>query len=472
MRESLRVRLVLWYALVLTLVVAGYGGAVVYQSWRSMMAGVDAELEGYAREVGHALRPVEGGRFDLELPADAAAYFFRREGANEGRPYYVIRSAGGEIVDQSDPDLTLSSAVNNTVSPRREVALNAPGGASVLVGRDITALRREQWTLALNVFLAGLATLALSIVGGWFVAGRAFAPIKRISHTARAMSAGDLDARIAVDRTESELGQVASTLNDAFDRLQLAVEQERRFTADASHELRTPISVLRAEAEWALDRERTPQQYKDALAVCMRAALRMQDAVARMLALVRAEAIQDVREAAPVDLNAIIEGVLEWLAPVAQERGVRLAADGEPLMVSGDAEQLREALTNVIANAIHYNKPGGSVTISTRQGSGMGRIEIVDTGIGIPAEAVPHVFDRFFRVDKARSREGHPNAAAASGTPPAGGSGLGLSIARAIFVAHGGGIMCTSEPGMGSVFVISLPVLTSNPSLCSPTPLS
>ena len=446
MHESLRVRLVLWYALVLTLVVALYGGAVVYQSWRSMIATVDAELEGYAREVGQALRPVEAGRFDLELPADAAAYFFRREG---GRPYYVIRSASGELVDQSDPDLAVGRE-GQSGAGRREVSIEAAGGATVLVGRDIADLRSEQRALILNVALAGMVTLALSIFGGWFVAGRALAPIKRISQTARAMSAGDLNARIAVERTESELEQVASTLNDAFDRLRLAVEQERRFTADASHELRTPISVLRAEAEWALDRDRTPQQYKEALAVCRRAALRMQDAVERMLALVRAEALEDVQESAPVAMHELIADVLVWLAPMAQERGVRLATDREALTVNGNAEQLREALSNVVANAILYNKPGGSVTVSTRQGGGTARIEVIDTGIGIPPDAISHVFDRFFRVDQARSRE-------------IGGSGLGLSIARAIVVAHGGGITCTSEPGTGSVFVMSLPVLTVGP---------
>ena len=127
------------------------------------------------------------------------------------------------------------------------------------------------------------------------MAGRALAPIERISRTARAMSEGDLNARIAVEQTESELEQVASTLNDAFDRLRTAVEQERRFIADASHELRTPISVLRAETEWALDRDRTPQQYKDALTVGRRAALRMQDIVERLLALVRAEVRQMCR---------------------------------------------------------------------------------------------------------------------------------------------------------------------------------
>jgi signal transduction histidine kinase len=460
MRESLRVRLVLWYALVLTLVVALYGGAVYYQSWRSMVSSVDRELEGYARDLASALRPVDGGRFDLELTPNVREYF-AREG---GRPYYVIRSRSGELIDRSGPE------VSGAPQSGREVTVPGAGGATVVVGRDIADLRRAQWSLILNVMLAGAATLALSIFGGWFVAGRALAPIRRISETARAMSAGDLDARIAVDRTESELEQVASTLNDAFDRLRLAVEQERRFTADASHELRTPIAVLRAEVDWALDRERTQQQYRDALAVCRRAAHRMQDAVERLLALARAEASGhppqqprrgshgadfarwggrwadpiDRGEIATVPLQSLLDDIASWLAPLAQERAVRVVIEAEPLDVKGDPAQLREAVGNVVTNAILYNRPGGSVTISTRSSATDARIEVIDTGIGIPANALAHVFDRFYRVDKARSREG-------------GGSGLGLSIARAIIEAHGGTIFCTSEEGTGSVFVISLP---------------
>ncbi len=441
MRESLRVRLVLWYALVLTLVVVLYGGAVVYRSWRTMTATVDLELEEYVHEVSQALKPVEGGRFDLELPSDAASDYF----GPERRAYYVIWSRSGELIDQSDPELKVDLP-GKTAEGRREMSLPSTAGATVLVGRDISHLEREQRGLFWNVLLAGIATLAVAIFGGWFVAGRALAPIKRISRVAHAMSAGDLNARIAVENTETELEQVASALNKAFDRLRLAVEQERRFMADASHELRTPISVLRAETEWALDRERSPQQYKDALTVCRRAAHRMQDIAERLLTLLRAEVAPDPEELTPVAMRSLVDDVVKWLTPMAQERDVRLTVTGDPFTVNGDAEQLREALNNVIANGILYNKPGGSVTISTGQQDGTARIDIVDTGVGIPADAVSRIFERFFRVDKARSRD-------------AGGSGLGLSIARTIFVAHGGDITCTSELGVGSAFVISLPTV-------------
>ena len=206
---------------------------------------------------------------------------------------------------------------------------------------------------------------------------------------------------------------------------------------------------MRAETEWALDRDRNPHEYKNALAVCRRAALRMQDIVERLLALVRADVVPDVQESAPVSMRTLVEDVVAWLAPVAQERGVRLTISGDSLDVSGDAERLREAVNNVVSNAIVYNKSGGSVAITLRRTAAMARIEIVDTGIGIPADAVPRIFERFFRVDKARSRE-------------RGGSGLGLSIARTIVTAHGGTILCTSEPGTGSVFTISLPVMPSS----------
>jgi signal transduction histidine kinase len=258
------------------------------------------------------------------------------------------------------------------------------------------------------------------------------------------MVAGDLAARIPVERTESELEQVASALNEAFDRLHSALERQRRFTADASHELRTPVSVMRAELEWALGRERTLADYRQSLEVCRRATTRIEETVDSLLSTARAEAgaASDVRE--PILLQSLSADVAGSLGPLAQERGVAIDVRGSDVKVSADRTLLREALSNVVANAIQYNKRGGQVVIDVQADESAGRIEVSDTGIGIPEWAVPRVFDRFFRVDEARSRE-------------TGGAGLGLAVAHAIVAAHGGSLSCTSRVGIGSVFRISLP---------------
>jgi heavy metal sensor kinase len=442
MRESLRIRLVLWYALALSLVVVLYGGAVGLQSWRAALRGIDAELAQQAEALAAALRPVDPAHFDLELGAESLA-FFRRE---RDKAYYVLWNQRGELVDRSDPDIAVerpAGAIVRTAFGGRELVVPGPAGTLVLVGRDLGDLWRAQRALIVNVSLAGTATLAFAVLAGWFVAGRALAPIARIDRAARAMSAGHLGARIPVERTETELEQVASALNDAFDRLRLALEQQRRFTADASHEFRTPIAVLRAEVDWALERPRTPEQYEQSLVVCRRAAVRMQETVERLMTLARAESSARPAQAA-VALQPLLADVAAWFEPLAQEHTVSVSVSAEPMEVRGDRAMLREAVSNVVANAILYNRPSGQVTITARAAGARADIEVVDTGVGIPASAIPNVFDRFFRADPSRARN-------------AGGAGLGLAISRAIVTAHGGTIACSSDEGLGSRFVISLP---------------
>jgi heavy metal sensor kinase len=315
----------------------------------------------------------------------------------------------------------------------------------VVVGRDLSAHRSAAWSLAASIMLAGLAALAVAVGGGWFLAGRALAPVRRISRVAEAMVAGDLGARIPVERTESELEQVASALNQAFDRLGDALERQRRFTADASHELRTPVSVMRAELEWALGRERGAEEFRRSLEVCRRATARIEDTIESLLRTARAEAASPGEPREPILLQSLTADVADSLGPLAQARGVTIEVKGADVRVAADPALLREALSNVVVNAIQYNKPGGTVVIDVQHEESAGLIEVSDTGIGIPEWAVPRVFDRFFRVDAARGRE-------------TGGVGLGLSVAHAIVAAHGGNLSCTSRIGVGSVFRISLPV--------------
>jgi heavy metal sensor kinase len=283
----------------------------------------------------------------------------------------------------------------------------------------------------------------------------ALAPIARISRTAQAMSEGDLSARIAVEQTESELGQLASTLNDAFDRLSEAVARQQRFTADASHELRTPLATLSAELEWALSRERTADEYRASLETCGRSASRMRGVVEGLLALARVDAGEPLREQSAFPLGPLVLETVAQLRPLADRCGVAVSVDDDPSGgtgdVRGDPGLLRQAITNLVSNAIQYNRTGGSVTIAVRDESAAVFVEVADTGQGIPREALPRVFDRFFRADEARARA-------------VGGSGLGLALVKRIVDAHGGDISCSSEEGLGARFVIRLPKASSEPS--------
>jgi signal transduction histidine kinase len=293
----------------------------------------------------------------------------------------------------------------------------------------------------------GAAALVLAFAGGWLLVGRALAPIDRISRTARQMAEGDFAARIPIHRVETELGQVAHALNDAFDRLHASLERQRRFTADASHELRTPLATISTETQWALARERTAVAYRQSLEACQRGTRRMQAVVERLLALARDQssmAEADREEA--VRLDTLVAGVVRDLGTLAADRGIRLTADlPAPVTVVGDPGRLLEAVTNVVANAIHYNVDGGDVRIALAlEAHGMSVLRVSDTGVGIPPDALPRVFEPFFRADPARSRA-------------AGGAGLGLAVAQSIIVRHGGRITCASEPGRGTDILIELP---------------
>jgi signal transduction histidine kinase len=227
-------------------------------------------------------------------------------------------------------------------------------------------------------------------------------------------------------------------------RLQQAFEQQVRFTADASHELRTPISVLIAHAELALARTRSASDYEATVATCLRAGERMKSLVEDLLVLARADAGKLELRMLPVDLGQIAEEATQMLRPIAEQRDVKLVLDCLPAECLGDADRLLQVTTNLISNAIQYNRSGGEVHVKTSVVGPHAVMEVRDTGVGIAAANLPHLFERFYRVDEARSRD-------------SGGSGLGLAICQSILEAHRGSIAAASEVGMGSVFEIRIP---------------
>jgi heavy metal sensor kinase len=440
MPKSLRTRLLCWYTAILACVIAVFGVVVCYAAWSSGVAAIDAALRVRAAALAESLRPVGPGTFDLELPPSPPA----GEAAGP-ETYHILWTESGQVIDRSDPDLRVPATPPEpaaTRQGRREVALATPHGATVLVGHDLEALRAEVWSLAGTLAGAGIAALMVALAGGWWLVGRAIGPLDRMNATARAMIDGDFTARIPIDRLETELGQVAGALNAAFDRLHASLEQQRRFTADASHELRTPLAAFTIEVEWALRRDRTAVEYRDALVVAHRSATRMRHVVESLLMLARADAGEETLARIPVALDDVVRDTVADLQPLAGSRRLTVTVAAEPAAVIGDPLRLREAVSNLMVNAIKYNTDAGAVDVSLRRDRTWVELRVSDTGIGIAPADLPHVFDRFYRADPARQ---------------AGGAGLGLAVTKWIVESHRGAIACHSEPGRGTEVVVRLP---------------
>ena len=327
---------------------------------------------------------------------------------------------------------------------RREAFRLLPPGEVLLVGRsiapDLAAMRR----LAAWLGAAGVGVLLFGLAGGWWLATRAIRPIEAIGATAQKIAAGDLSQRINAADTDSELGRLAAVLNSTFARLEAAFAHQARFTSDASHELRTPISVILSQTQTALTRERAAAEYREALEACQRAAQRMRKLTESLLELARLDAGQEPLERQRVDLASVAHECVELVRPLAAERGLELRCELPPAPCWGDAQRLSQVVTNLLTNAIQYNQPHGQVRVSTRAENGAAALTVADTGAGIQPEDLPHIFERFYRADKSRSG-------------PQGRTGLGLAISKAIVSAHGGTLEVGSKPGVGSTFTVRLP---------------
>jgi signal transduction histidine kinase len=326
----------------------------------------------------------------------------------------------------------------------REVYRFLPHGECVLVGRSMAPDLAAMHRLALWLVAAGSSVLLLGLAGGWWLATRAIRPIEDISATALKIAGGDLSHRINIADTESELGRLAGVLNSTFARLEAAFAHQARFTADASHELRTPISVIVTQTQSALSRERAATEYREALEACQRAAKRMRSLTESLLQLARLDAGQEPMQRERFDLARVTQDSVELVRPLAAERAIEFQCNLALVECLGDAGRIGQVATNLLTNAIHFNREGGRVQVSVRTEEGVAWLTVTDTGVGIPPEDLPHIFERFYRVDKSRSRIQGQN-------------GLGLAICKAIVDSHGGSISVSSQPGSGASFVVRLP---------------
>ena len=495
--KSIRWRLQIWLAFLLVCVLIGFG-VTVYQLQRvNQLKQIDEELERRVAALDRAVRggpppdfgrgrppfdgrpgepgfddpgnrplpPLRGGREffppgpgpemhlrprEIRLSPEVSALF---EDTRTNSFYFAIWSRDRTLLKSStnapaDVPLPLRVSGATLTHTRMRAALREAFhytelGDCVLAGRNITGDLNAMSRFAFWLLAAGGTVLAFGLGGGWWLTTRAIRPVEDMSAAASRISAGNLSERITGANPDNELGRLAGVLNSTFARLEAAFAQQRQFTADASHELRTPLAVIISEAQTALARERSSGEYRETVEACLDAAQQMRRLTESLLELARLDASQEQIRREPLDLSEATRACVERIRPLAHERGIKIHSDFAPAQVSGDADRLGQVIMNLLTNAIHYNKPNGEIRVSTRGENSASIVTIADTGQGIAAEDLPHIFERFYRADKSRSRA-------------AGRSGLGLAISKAIVDAHGGTIEVASQPGAGTKFAIRL----------------
>lgn len=364
---------------------------------------------------------------------------------NERREVTTASANAPKGIPLPDESLEPGANINRSRDGYREFIHYRPGGEIILFGMSLAPVDAAMKRLGFWLAGIGVGVVAAGLLGGWWLASRAMRPIAAISSTAETIAAGDLSKRIDVVGTKSELGDLAVVLNNTFDRLQRAFDQQVQFTADASHELRTPISVILSQSELALSREREPAEYREALDVCRRSGERMRGLVAALLELARFDSGEQQLFRERCDLAELVQESIDLVRPLAGKKQVSISASLQPAAVFVDGHQCHHVFTNLLANAIHHNPDGTEIRVRAGIENGEAVVKVSDTGKGIAAVDLPHIFERFYRADKARSRAN-------------GSSGLGLAIAKAIIEAHGGTIIARSEEGKGTEFVVRLPV--------------
>jgi heavy metal sensor kinase len=451
--KSIKFRLTVWYLIAIMLPLVAFGTVAYFMLSKNLYRNLDEALRARVVELENSIA-VQDHQISFEekfndfiLIYDADSALLQRLGPN-------VKFANiEEMVQQAL--FGRSSFLTATTTEGQDVRLYAAPfnldsrtRIAIIVGR----LTREVQNM-LNIFrviiiYSALAVILLAGVGGIFLASRTLKPVDHITDIAREIGEGDLSRRIDI-QSEDEMGRLATTLNWMIGRLEKAFQKQRQFAADASHELRTPLAIIQAESSLALDKRRTHAEYRRSLELVSQEVIYMSEIVEKLLLLAREDAGSEPTSFQEVNVKDLMTELSSDLEALAQEKNVAfILGPMDDLVVKGDRSKLRQLFLNILDNAIRYTPSGGKVSSSLMRKNGSALVSISDTGMGIPAEDLPFIFERFYRVDKARS---HSN----------GGLGLGLAIASTIAKLHGGGIEVESQVGKGSTFHVSLPLLES-----------
>ena len=451
MALSLRTRLTVWYSALLLLALALFTTTVLWVHWHLLLRQADESLEAFSIAALNVITAELAEQSSLEEAAHEMANVVPREDYETA----VVDARGRTITAGLSAPMRTAVAGKWTIrtvyapgSPpwrvMRQTAESNGQSITVVIGTSLDRINR-QWRALVNACVIGIPfVLAVAIGGGWLLGRHGLRPLAELAAQARDITAQTPDARLTVPGAGPELDDMAASFNRVLGRLGSALSTQRRFMADASHELRTPVSIMRTAADVTLSQpSRDDTEYRDALSVVSHQSSRLARLVDDMLVLARADAGGYPVVPAEVDLDAVVADCVRDVAPRAEAKDIRVTSRLEPISVTADEALLRRMFGNLLVNAVLYTQHGGSIEVTMNPRPGAVDVQIADSGPGIAPADRERVFERFVRLDPARGE---------------GGAGLGLSIARWVAEIHGGHVdLLSSGPG-GSVFSATIPV--------------
>ena len=455
--RSLAFRLAVWYALLLSATFALVGAGMFYGLERYLRSSLGDSLRRRSAQIEQILVQTSA---DTTNAAIAEAIDTRIAPEFNNRFVRVTRAPAALVYRSGTPaDRSFSPA---TVPPimgawltqgmaRRTETLNhqwlmvsatpvetASGRYLIELGAPLEPIEAVQKRLLSLLGMLLPVLVACAAGGGYLLVGWALRPVDRISQTAEQMSAQDLESRLPVVPSGDALERLSISMNHMLARLRDSVQTSRRFLADASHELRTPLTVIKGELQEIVGTDTVQAEVRERIGSVLEEVARLEHLVSGLLVLSRLDVGEAQREWVDVDLGELTASTADQMRLMAEDRGIQLeSSELRSALVRGDRGRLKQVIVNLLDNAIRFTPRGGTVTLRTIAGDSYNALEVQDTGIGIPASALPNIFDRFFRVDEARSRED-------------GGAGLGLSIVKSICSAHRAEIEVDSQVGRGS----------------------